>query len=140
MRDIQYKSEQNWLHWQLNLHKCSQAFQELQQARTELEQLRQLAAEHGQLMEELAAARAQVRELEKQRSQYDSMASRAVTAIESRMASIAKERDMLQEQARHPRAAPLSDRVACLVRARPWPNLLYLRSRLSSMDRMVLLV
>ncbi|CAL5220735.1 g2793 [Coccomyxa viridis] len=75
-----------------------QTFQELQQARSELEQLRQLAAEHGPLVEELAAARAQVRELEKQRSQYDSMASRAVTAIESRMASIAKERDLLQEQ------------------------------------------
>ena len=73
-------------------------------------------------MEELAAARAQVRELEKQRSQYDSMASRAVTAIESRMSSIAKERDTLQEQARTPRAAPLSDIRACLVRARPWPT------------------
>ncbi len=94
-----------YLHWKyqlgcLNCGPCAQTFQELQQARSELEQLRQLAAEHGPLVEELAAARAQVRELEKQRSQYDSMASRAVTAIESRMASIAKERDLLQEQAR----------------------------------------
>lgn len=43
--------------------------------------------------------RAQVRELEKQRSQYDSMASRAAAAIESRLSSTAQERDKLLEQA-----------------------------------------
>ena len=99
-----------------------QTFQELQAARSELEQLRQLAAEHGPLVEELAAARAQVRELEKQRSQYDSMASRAVTAIESRMASIAKERDLLQEQACTPHTVLISSRRACLVLAKPCLN------------------
>ena len=76
-----------------------QTFQELQQAKAELEQLRELAAEHGPLVEELAATRAQVRELEKQRSQYDSMASRAAAAIESRLSSTAQERDKLLEQA-----------------------------------------
>lgn len=76
-----------------------QTFQELQQARTELEKLQKLAADHDALIEQLAAARAELKDAEKQRSQYDAMASRAAATVETRMSSVVQERDKLQEQA-----------------------------------------
>lgn len=78
-----------------------QTFQELQQVRAELDQARKLAAEHSSLLQELAAARAEVREAEKQRSQINAMASRAATAVESRLSGAMQEHDRLLEQARH---------------------------------------
>ena len=76
-----------------------QTFQELQQARTELEKLRKLAADHDALIEQLATARSELKDAEKQRSQYDAMASRAAATVETRMNSVVQERDKLQEQA-----------------------------------------
>ena len=76
-----------------------QTFQELQQARAELERLRNLAADHSALIEQRAAAHAELKDAKKQRSQYDAMASRAAATVETRMNSIVQERDKLQEQA-----------------------------------------
>lgn len=77
-----------------------QTFQELQQLRKELAEIKALAAAHPQLVEELNASRAEVKAAEKRISNFDALAKKATNVFEARLNGIERERNQLLEQVR----------------------------------------